>query len=354
MLFLFFWIKIGFKRTRDLFKISPITVIWAMIIFSAFIYAFINNHITIQLDLKLSVLISLFLVIYSLSCSFKNYNVMLYLIKYTKSKYPNKIIIVKYLMMQAFKNNIMLLVFIIISYNSIKNIKYFPIILGITLFSMILSFSIMYIRNKYNNMRIIKIYSKRLNINPFIKSALYDYFTSDFFALSIISITISLIFIATFINYFNTHYNWEPHFIIITVAFAIGFLGVIESIPNINWKFQAILSPNDYKYHIKRTMLFLGGIYGWLLLLFVITGSIINLGLLLKYFYCLIVLLLVTVNVAFTFTNKILKVVLIMLPIIAITIWISTLPAVFLPILIIPVVITFFKAKNEYREWSTS
>jgi hypothetical protein len=33
------------------------------------------------------------------------------------------------------------------------------------------------------------------------------------------------------------------------------------------------------------------------------------------------------------------------------TLWISTLPVGFLSILVIPLIISFFKAKNEYREW---
>jgi len=211
----------------------------------------------------------------------------------------------------------------------------------------------MYNKNKYKNIRIVKTNTKRLKINPFVKSVIHDYFNSDFFALAVICITISLIFIAAFINSTNILNNQEIYFIIITVAFSIGFMGLIESIPNINWKFQAIISPNDYKYHMRRTILFLSGIYGWLLILFIFIGSIINLLLLLKYLYCLFVLLSITVHVSFMFTNKLFKVLLIMLPIITITILISILSAGFLPILIIPIIFTFFKAKSEYKEWST-
>jgi len=352
MTIVFFWIKIAFKRIINLFKTSPVTIILALAFIAAFVYAFVNNYIAIQLDFQLSVLISLFLAIYSLFSSLKNYHVLPYLIKYSKSKYQNKIIHFRYFMKQAFKNNIMLLIFCIIAYNSITNIKYFPIILGITAFSIIFSFSIMCIKNKYKNERIAKTKTKGLKINPLVKSTTYDYFNSDFFAMAIVCITVSLIIIATFIMNTNMIYNWEIYYIIITVVFIIGFMGIIESIPNINWKFQAIISPNDFKYHIKRTMFFLGGVYGWALLLFIIIGSIINLALLIKYLYCLIALLLVTVHVAFMFTNKIKKIIL-MMSIITITIWLSTLSAWFLPILIIPIILTLFKAKNEYREWST-
>jgi predicted histidine transporter YuiF (NhaC family) len=36
---------------------------------------------------------------------------------------------------------------------------------------------------------------------------------------------------------------------------------------------------------------------------------------------------------------------------IALTVWISALHIAFLPILAVPVLLTFLKAKNEYREW---
>ena len=128
-------------------------------------------------------------------------------------------------------------------------------------------------------------------------------------------------------------------------------MGIVESIPHINWKFQAIISPSDFKYHIKRTSFFLCGIFGWLLVLFIIIGGIINLALLLKYLYCIFVLFFVTLHISFTMSSMIIKAITLLI-ITVLTIWISTLSVGFLPILIIPILVTLFKAKNEYMEWS--
>jgi len=351
MSLLVFWIVIAFKRILNLVKSSPVKVIWVLIIAAVFIYAFVNNHIVLILDFQKSLLVSLFAVLYSLSCSFKNYRVMPYLIKYSKSKYSNNEIYKKYFLTQAIKNNFMLFVLCIVSYCSLTDKKFFFIIPGITVFLVIVSFLIMFTRSKYLNNNAKSAGKKRLKINPYIKSTFIDYFNSDFFVTSAICVAVFLFFTYSFIKYNDVLYNLEVQFIIITAAFSIGFIGIFDSISNINWKFQAIVSPNDYKYHIKRTVFFLGVIFGLFLIMFIITGSMIKFDLLLKYAYCLLILLAATINVAFIFTGKLLKLLLIMPSIIAITIWISTLPAVFLPVLLIPVVLTFMKAKNEYREW---
>jgi hypothetical protein len=137
----------------------------------------------------------------------------------------------------------------------------------------------------------------------------------------------------------------------LSIAFSVGFTGFIGSIPNINWKFQAIISPNSFKYHLKRTFLFLFGFYSWLIILFIVFGGIINIMLTIEYLYCIFVLLFIAINISFTIINTMIKTFMLAI-IIILTMWVSTLSIGFLPFLLFPVIITSIKAKNEYREWS--
>jgi len=231
---------------------------------------------------------------------------------------------------------------------------HFFILPGITILSIILSFIIICIKNKYLNKKYPEISNIKLNVNPLIKSAIYDYLSSDFLISSILCIVGFIAFIIGIAKDINSIYefkNVSNLFILITLIFSVGFTGIIGSVPNINWKFQAIISPNSFKYHLKRTFLVLAVLFGWLILLFVIFGSYINIMFTIKYLYCIFVILFTTVNISFSVTNAMIK--MFMVTIIAfLTIWVSTIPLSFLPILLIPLIITFIKAKNEYREWS--
>jgi hypothetical protein len=72
--------------------------------------------------------------------------------------------------------------------------------------------------------------------------------------------------------------------------------------------------------------------------------------LLLKYLYCTVVMLLLSINIAFMAGGKLTKGIMGLLAMVF-TVWISTLQAPFLLILAALVLLTFFKANNEYREW---
>jgi hypothetical protein len=211
----------------------------------------------------------------------------------------------------------------------------------------------MCIKNKYYNKKYSEINNKKLNVNPLIKSAIYDYLSSDFLISLILCLVIFIAFIISTVKDINSLYELKNNsnlFIIITLIFSLGFTSIIGSIPQINWKFQSIVSPNNFKYHLKRTSLVLFGFMGWLILLFIVFGSFINIILLIKYLYCLFILLFTIINISLTISNIIIKVFLVTI-IIVLTMWVSTLPVVFLSTLVIPLVLTFIKAKNEYKEW---
>jgi len=351
MVLLLFWIRITIKRILKLFIDSPITIIWVMIIIFSFLYAFTTKNIVITQDIQ--IIATLFLVFISLFKSLKNYNVMPVLIQYSKSRIQNRNIHFMLFIKQTFMNNILLIIFNVIALKFINNKKNFIIMLTMTVISLVLSFLLMYLKNSQKIKKANYKEKKISKINPLIKSVLYDYLSSDFLSSIILCIIIFIVFIISIVKDINSIYELRNNsnlFVIITLIFSLGFTSIIGSIPHINWKFQSIVSPNSFKYHFKRTFLVLFGFLGWLILLFIVFGSLINFLFLIKYLYCLIILFFTIINISLTITNMMIKAFIVTIFVI-LTLWISTLPVGFLSIMVIPLIISFFKAKNEYREW---
>ena len=349
-----FLIRITIKRVLKLFKSYPVLIIWVAIIVASFIYAVISKNLVIRPNLQTMVIITPFLVLVSLFKSLKNYNTIPTLILYSKSIAQKKYIYIIFFIKQAFVNNIWLSVFNFIVFYFVSDKKYFVITLTATIISFLLSFSLMYLKNSLKIKKTSYKEIKRRKINPLIKSAVFDYVTPDFFTVAVVCIALVLVISFEITKDGNFLYELENpliFFIGLTIILSIGFIGIIDSITNINWKFQAIISPNTFGYHVKRTMLFLITIYGLLLLFFVFVGAKINVLLLFKYLYCIIVLFCISVFIAFTTGNMIMKGIILLL-IIASTLWISTLSIGLLPILIIPFFAALMKAKNEYMGWS--
>ena len=351
MTLILFWVKITIKRILNLFKSSPVMIIWLAVVIGAFVFAVINNYVSLSLDKNTLMFVIAFFVLFSLVNSFRNHDLMPLLIKYSKSKISNKIIYTRFFLKQAFINNLMLIIFLIAAYSSFGTITSFILFSGICVLSIMASFFIMYFKYLYIDKKIQNVHIMKKSINPLIKSALHEYITPDFLVLAALSVSL---FIIIFIEFTKNNYFYEiktQFFIFISIALSVGFLGVIDSIYNINWMFQTIISANDYKYHFKRTAFFLAGIFGLLLTAFILSGGIINPQLLLKYFFCICAILTITINIALTKGNVLFKIILSSINII-LTIWISTLHAVFLFILIVPVIASYIKAKSEYREWT--
>jgi hypothetical protein len=278
------------------------------------------------------------------------------LIAYSKSKFKNNMIYVKFFIKQAFTNNTLLIIFNILAYYTIHNKIYFFVIPIITVFSIILSFLIMYIKNNYTSIKTTKTPAKKIKIGPVMKSIIYDYLTPNFLTIVVLCITFFAVVIIEFtkdIKFLCETVNQITFFNMIPTIFSIGFMGIFDSISNINWKYQAIISPNNFRYHIKRTMLFLTVFFGWLLLIFIFIGGIINLTLFLKCLYCIFALFIINVHISLT-VSHIIKKSLLSLLVIELTIWLNTLNVAFLLILVIPVINVILKAKNEYREWFLS
>jgi hypothetical protein len=356
---LFFWINVAKKRIFDFSKPYFLIVVCTVISIGSFIYALINGHNIIELDIKSIYIITAVIIFLSQINSFRNYPIMKYLIKYKKSKYKNKTIYLRYFIKRAFINNLLLTIFYIIAFFTIindtnMNTFYIFILLGILIFSVTLSFIIMCFKYIYFDKENTEINIKKLKISPLIKSALSDYVSSDFLITFLCCVIIFIAYIIKHIKDTNNIYELNSNplfFMVITIIFSIGYTGIIGSISNINWKFQAINSLNSFKYHLKRTFFVLAGFFGWLILLFIFFGVQINMILTIKYIFCIFVILFTIVNISFTIINVMIKMFIITV-ITFLTLWVSTIPSVFLATLIIPIIITFIRAKNEYREWA--
>jgi hypothetical protein len=329
-------------------------IIWVTIIIASFMYAIINKNIVIRPDIQTMVIITPFLVLASLFKSLKNYNAIPTLIQYSKSQVQNNYIYIIFFIKQAFVNNIWLSVFNFIVFYFVGNKIFFAITLTATIISFLLSFSLMYLKNGHKIKKANYKTRKRIKINPLIRSAVFDYVTPDFLTIAVVCIAVVLVISFEITKEGNFLYELENpliFFIGLTIILSVGFIGITDSITNINWKFQAIISPNTLGYHIKRTMFFLITVFGLLLLFFIFIGARINMLLLFKYLYCIAMLFCISVFIAFTTGNIISKGITSLL-IMAFTLWISTLSVGLLPILVIPLFATLIKAKNEYREWS--
>jgi len=92
MVLLLFWIKIAIRRIIQLLKTSPLPVIMMVIFIGAVIYSIKNIYIKITLDIQTIVIVISFLMIFSLLCTFKNFNLLPVFLRFSKSKYSNKFI----------------------------------------------------------------------------------------------------------------------------------------------------------------------------------------------------------------------------------------------------------------------
>ena len=348
---LLFWLKIALRRMIYLVKRSPVIFVGAIIIIAAFIVA--RNDIDITLSTQTLAMAVSFLVFCSLLFSSKSYHTMPLLMMYSKSRLHNKTIHVLFFVGRAVINNTLMIVFGIILLKGMVKTESFAMVPIAAILSIFLSFLLMYLRNEYAGRRIRKTAVVKAKIDPFVKSAIYDYFTSEFLQTTVISTGLFVVVAVMLIGNIRFLHELENPSIIFTgilIILSLGFMGIIESIPNINWKFHAIVFPQGFIFHIKRIMLFLGVFFGLQMAVFIFVAVFFGLPLLVKYLYCLVVMLLLSINIAFMVSGRLIKAIVLLLAA-AFTVWVSALHAAFLPLLILPVLLTFAKARSEYTEW---
>ena len=352
MAFIFFWLKIAVKRTTDLIKSRPVVFIGLAVILAAFYIG--RNDIKRYIDIRSEIVVLSFFVFISLLISFRNFQTMPSLMVYAKSGLRNRQIRAWFFVRKAFANNIMLLLTGFAALIGILITEYPMAIPAAILLSLLLSFLVMYIKNTYTGKRINKITVKKSSLSPAIKGAIHDYFSSEFLQQMVLSIGLFIalaVLLIGNVRFLHELENPSIMFIGVLIILSLGFVGIIESVYHINWKFHAIIFPHDFIWHIKRASVFLGVSFCLPFLLYVLMAFYFGFALFLKYLYCTVVMLLLSINIAFMISGKLTKALLFFIPAAVFTAWISTLQAPLLLILAALVLLTFFKANNEYREW---
>ena len=305
------------------------------------------------LDIQSEIVVLSFFVFVSLLISFRHFQTIPSLMVYAKSRLRNKQIRAWFFVKKALTNNLVFpLFFCPFTLMGILITEYPPAIPAAFLLSLLLSFSVMYIKNAYTDKKINRIAEKKTGFGPAIKGAVHDYFSSEFLQMTVLSIGLFIalaVLLLRNMGFLHELENPSIMYIGVLIILSLGFLGFIESVSHINWKFHAIIFPHDFIWHIKRAAVFLCVLFNLPILLFVFIAFFFGYALLLKYLYCTVMMLLLSINIAFMAGGKLTKGILGLLAMIFTT-WISTLQAPFLLILAALVLLTFFKANNEYRE----
>jgi hypothetical protein len=350
--YLIFWNKILIKRAVDLIKQSPVVFIGMIVAISAFFIG--RQNAIIVLNIKMTaILLSIFAVL-SIIASLKNHDTILLLIAHSKSNLQNKHIKIGFFIKQSFKNNLPLIVFDFFLFTGLiktDNYLIIPLITG-SIVSLVFSFFFMYLKNGYDNKNVKKIAGKKSNVSPLVKSVFYDYLTYDFLVLAILCYAFfAVIFIAVLPDMLFIKKMENPSIVLtaFTAILSIGIMGIIESIPNINWKFLSIIYPLNISTHIKKTALFMVRIFGLLFIVSILITLHISILSLIKYLYCIIALLLFSIFNAFTQNNVIIKAIR-SIVFSVLVIWLGTLNSALLFLSIIPLFISALLAKDDYRE----
>jgi len=347
-----FWLKVTARIFYNFLKTSPVVVIGSLIAGAAFSYALVNKFILIKLNIKMITVIVLLSVISSLFHSCKKHQLLSVLVAKSKTNSTNKKIMSMFFLKKALVNNTLpITVFCVLVYSTSIDKKYIAIILTAVLFSIILSFFLLRVRNLTIKEKSNYI-TKGIKNNLLLKRSLYDYATVDFLSsvvlCTVLFLLISYEFARNSAMLSNT--TSQLFFTAAIVIFSFGFIGIISSIPNINWKFDSIVFPHYFGCCVKRTMVFLLCVFGLMFAAFFIVGGIINPIRLVKYLYCIIILLASATFISFTGSSMLSKFIL-FAALVAATVFISSLHSWLLPFLPIPLIIIFLQAKCEYWEW---
>jgi hypothetical protein len=307
----------------------------------------------INLDTKQSIAITAILAFASLFVSLKKYNVMPVAIMFSKSNLMNKTIHLLFFMKQSIINNTLLLLFNLVVLIGLIAVEHFIYVPAMTVLSLLCSFFLMNIKNRLTDKRISKEKIGRIYISPLVKSAVYDYLTPDFFQSAVIAVSLFGVILFGSLKEENILRDTGNLFVVfmgLASALSFGFLSFVESTPHINWKYYAIISPYKFRCHFIHALLFLTGFFGLFIMAFIAAASFVDVMIMFKYLYCMIIMMLLSASIAFTTGSILIKGSTLIIAAI-LTMWISVLYPRLLPALIILVLIVFLKARGEYEEW---
>jgi len=349
---LIFWIKIFLKSIIGIFKQSPVIFIWAIVLCIAFFIG--KDYINITLNAQLLIPLLLVLAVLSMIISFKNTYMLPVLIAYSKSSFQKRHILVFYFLKKSIRNNIFLIILSIFAVKllSTENYSQLTLIPIIPIISVFLSFAIMCLKNRFISIKVYKVKEKKSVTSIRIKSILYDYLTADFLLMVVLGFALFAGIVTGLlkdVGSFQQSDNSYPIFIGSIAVLAFCFMGIVSSIPNINWKFYSFLNPQNLSYHTKKSALVLAGSFCLLLLTFLIILLSFDMVITIKYIYCLAAIMLFSIYNAFTLSHWI-SMLFRSLIFTILAIWISAFNIAFLLVLILPITILSFFAKNDYKE----
>ena len=346
MIFLLFLVRVIFKRIMEFIKISPVKIIGGIIIASAFIYT--NTDIQLTLNYTKFIISFSVLIIIPIIISLKEYTILDKITFYAKSSYSNRLLRYIFFTKKSFLNNIFMILFFVFIFSN-RIILDFPFntwkILCVFPFSVFLSFAVMILRN---NGRKTNKAKNIIHINPVIKSTLYDYI--DSVSMAIIIIAVSLFIDIELLRHNILNEMAEPVFIplIFFILLSIGFIGLSDSVIKTNWLFYAVISL-DFRYHFKRTVIFILSFYAIVLLQYMVIVVYIDMTLLLIYLFAIISTMLFAIGIVYLRGNILKKLI-----VYALYIWLAVYILYVSPYIMLvsglPAIIALFMAKNDFVE----
>jgi hypothetical protein len=343
MALVLFWLKIAFKRIAGLVKTSPAVTIAVWI-------AARSNAVILLENSRFAVIAGI-LFSAGLLTSLKKYDTIAVLMRYAKSGTVNSGILNIYFLQRALLNTIPLLFFdglILCGTFKTAMTAYLP---AITLLGILCSFYLLRVKHKYYLIRSKS--KKRARINSRIKSILYDYCTPSFMLSTALSIGIIIAILGELIknsNLLNEMRYPSLFFVYLLIPFGFGCMGVIDSVPNINWRFYAIVCPKDFRHHFNIAFFFLIALFGVFILAFFGILVSFDIRFLPKYLFTLVAILLFSINTAYSSGQMLVKI-FCCLTLIGGTLWLGVFNAYLLPVVLLPLWYTFWKAKQDYKDW---
>jgi hypothetical protein len=225
----------------------------------------------LYLDTKRCMTVLSVLFFTTLLVSLKAYPVLPPLIRYAKSRFMQRSIRSLFFVKRAIRNTLPFFLFNLLVLKGVIQVEALIYVPVSTVFSWGCSFVLMYRKHTYMQTRIGSAPAPKVSIPPLIKSTVYDYGTADFFAGALIAV---FLFMAMLLDVIRDRPLWHtpdnPSLVCMGLAavLSFSFMGSIDSIPHINWHYYAIISPQDFSFHVKQGVLFLAGFSGMGILAF--------------------------------------------------------------------------------------
>jgi hypothetical protein len=143
----------------------------------------------------------------------------------------------------------------------------------------------------------------------------------------------------------------EPVFVplILYTLLSIGFIGLLDAVINTNWLFYAIVS-FDFRYHFKRSLIFIVSSYGIVLLQYIIFIMYIDMALLLIYLLAVILTLLFSIGIVYSKGNTLKKIIIYVIGI-RFAVYILLINPYLMLLSVFPLIVILFRAKSDFMEW---